>query len=210
MVAYSSYGLAQFCDVPSRAKKNKEYKYYRNCVECDVYFGTNRINKMTCSDDCSIDWMSKQGVRKTQKKKLMNIERAQRVENVNKLIEVIATCGRKFFGHEGRVSKMEVDVRGRVWFTDAYNNKRIYIHNQGRWRGFTGGGTLKSLVESLKNYISHNKQLWPLAFGPWKQCVCDGDLWGYGDDMDKVRKAAFDLGIIKEIGTLKEDNDGDT
>ena len=32
--------------------------------------------------------------------------------------------------------------------------------------------------------------------GPWPQWMCEGDLWGYGDDMQTVRAKALELGII--------------
>jgi hypothetical protein len=128
----------------------------------------------------------------------MNQVERERRDAANELIACIASCGRKFFAHEGWVAQMEVDPRGRVWFRDHYSRKCIYTHYDGRWRGFTGGGTLKGLVECLRNFIKQGTQI-RRSFGPWPDwCCCDGDLWGYGDDMEIVRAKARELGIAAE------------
>lgn len=90
---------------------------------------------------------------------------------------------------------MEVDHRGRVWFIDSYNGKRIYTHYRGRWRGFTDGGTLKNLVEAFRDYVTTGEKLprWHLY---WPSHYCGGDVWGYGEGMSKVRDAAANIGIL--------------
>jgi hypothetical protein len=116
----------------------------------------------------------------------------ERASLANSFIDAIASCGRKFFFHNGRISRFEVDARGRVWFIDAYNERRIYTHYKYRWRGFSEGGTLRSLVEKLRDFIRTGEQP-QLHLGPWPKWICDGDLWGYGEDMAKVRDAATPL-----------------
>lgn len=118
----------------------------------------------------------------------------QRAEQANRFIEAIAGCGRKFFAHKGRVSRFEIDERGRVWFVDAYRPARIYTHYDGRWDGFSEGGTLRSLVLTLRDFIRTGEAP-KLNLGPWPAELCGGDLWGYGGDMDSVREAA--AGILK-------------
>ena len=112
-----------------------------------------------------------------------------RAQKANEFLREIAGCGRRFFHHAGRISAFEADYGGRVWFEDAYSQKRIYTHYRYKWRGFTNGGTLRALVERLRDYIStgHSPNL---NLGPWPEHLCDGDLWGYGDDMQRVRAAA--------------------
>ncbi len=122
--------------------------------------------------------------------------RNARAIEVNKLLSVIAQCGRRFFFHKGVVSSVEVDARGLVWFVDSYTKKRIYTHRSGKWRGFSNGGTLRRLTENLRDYIMHGTPQ-RLNLGPWPQEYCGGDLWGYGDEMNKVRDAAFRLGIAR-------------
>ena len=121
--------------------------------------------------------------------------RQARVDQVNRLIHVIAEHGRRFFGHGDRVSYMRLDRRGKVWFADAYTSKRIYTHYTGRWRGFTQGGTLRDLVCMMRDYIRTGDPIWARAFGPWPKWICDGDLWGYGADMQHVRDALVILDI---------------
>lgn len=130
-----------------------------------------------------------------------NMGKSERLAACNGLLSVIADCGRRFFRHEDAVAQLELDRRGRVFFHDAYTRKRIYTHYRGRWRGFSNGGTLKNLVEAMRDYIVKGRPIPACVFGPWPYHVCGGDLWGYGDDMDHVRHAAMLLGVIntKEI-----------
>jgi len=121
----------------------------------------------------------------------------ERVDMVNQALEAIASNGRRFFYHENRVSKMEVDARGRVWFVDSYSQRRIFTHCPfSRWRGFTNGGTLKALVCHFRDFITKAKPVPAHCFGPWPEWYCDGDLWGYGEDMALVRSAAVKIGIV--------------
>lgn len=126
----------------------------------------------------------------------------ERLDRANALIARIATCGRGFFSvmKDGvrRISYLELDERGRVWFHDSYSDARIYTHYSGRWRGFGGGGTLKDLVLFLRRFVKEGTQI-KRAFGPWPEWMCDGDLWGYGEDMELVRDKARELGISPEV-----------
>jgi len=124
----------------------------------------------------------------------------ERLERANALIETIAVCGRKFFRHGEDVSRLEIDDRGRVWLWDKYSHTRVYTHSRyGKWRGFTEGGTLRQLIEYLRDYIKRDKDVPACIFGPWPKWRCDGDLWGYGRDMKTVRERAVGLGIVREV-----------
>ena len=124
--------------------------------------------------------------------------RAARLTNANMLLETIAGCGRHFFLHKGEVSRLELDVRGRIWFVDSYTKKRVYTHYDGRWRGFAEGGTLRSLIKQLCLYVQHGVWVKSFMLGPWPAWLCEGDLWGYRADMEQVRQRATTLGIIKD------------
>ncbi|SCZ33073.1 MULTISPECIES: hypothetical protein [Burkholderia] len=125
----------------------------------------------------------------------------ERVEHANNLIRAIASHGRRFFYHADgdRYAKLELDARGRVWFVDDYTQKRVYTHDtRGRWRGFTHGGTLRSLVERMRDYITTG---WPLPRGviapPYLGGDADGNVWGYEREAAAaVREAAFALPIM--------------
>lgn len=125
----------------------------------------------------------------------------ERVEHANNLIRAIASHGRRFFYHAdgNRYAKLELDARGRVWFVDDYTQKRVYTHDtRGRWRGFTHGGTLRSLVERMRDYITTG---WQLPRGviapPYLGGDADGNVWGYEREAAAaVREAAFALPIM--------------
>jgi hypothetical protein len=127
-------------------------------------------------------------------------QKAQRLQNANALLATIASCGVRFFANGEDASYFELDARGRVWFVDARSKGRIYTHDEyGPWRGFTNGGTLRSLVFALKNYVCFGRLLHPYALGPWPRWYCDGDLWSYGLAMETVRQKARELGILQPI-----------
>jgi len=120
-----------------------------------------------------------------------------RADNANELLMTIAYTGRKFFHHGGAVSHFEVDCRGRIWFIDGYRGDKIYTHyTNGRWRGFSQGGTLRGLIIALRDYISHSKTIGG-AVGPFPSWYSDGDPWGYGEDMKIVQNCAKRLGITR-------------
>ena len=125
------------------------------------------------------------------------IGRSDRLNKANDLIKTIASCGRRFFAYQDRLAYLTFDARSRVWFVDEHTQKLICTHYKGRWKHFTHGGTLKKLVTSLKDFIIHEKPLRDSQLGPWPEWLCDGDLWGYEDDMDLVRAKAVELGILK-------------
>ncbi|MDE1464814.1 hypothetical protein [Spartinivicinus poritis] len=129
----------------------------------------------------------------------------QRLEAVNELIKVIASCGRCFFSENAYgfkqvenpfISTMEIDERGKIWFIDSETKERIYTHYQHRWKNFSQGGTLRGLIESFRNYISKGHQLRANYFQP---DMGNGfrNPWGYGDDILIVKEAALRLGIAK-------------
>jgi len=122
-------------------------------------------------------------------------ERRHRAVKANDLINTIASCGRMFFRYKD-VASFHVCKHGRVWFRDAYSKQLIYTHYAGRWRRFSEGGTMKNLVKSLATYIMYGTYINPHIFGPWPDWYCNGDLWGYGNDIEKVRIASRRLGIV--------------
>ncbi len=128
------------------------------------------------------------------------MSKQQRAEQVNEAIKIIGSHGRRFFYSENhdRFARMEVDARGKVWFIDDYTGKRVYTHKTGfggRWRGFSHGGTLRSLIEAFRDYISHGKPLHPGYLGP--QRLSDSNIWGYQEeDMQKVRETAGALPVF--------------
>lgn len=124
----------------------------------------------------------------------------------NALLRAIASTGRRFFWYrdergtpvEERVGQfVKLDDSWRLWFVDAYSQTPVYLHQPSwrGWRGFTNGGTMKRLIEHLRDFIRHGTPVPASEFGPWPDFVCGGDLWGYGADMEKIRAQAAVLGV---------------
>lgn len=126
-------------------------------------------------------------------------DKRDRIDKVNQMIRAIGDRGRRFFYSKSkdRYASVEVDHRGRVWWIDDYTGRRIYTHYRYRWQGFSHGGTLQDLVGHFRDFIAKGKPVPARCFGPWPSYYCDGDLWGYGEDMEAVRVAAKELGIIE-------------
>jgi len=122
--------------------------------------------------------------------------RQDRVKTANAMLRIISKHGRRFFLCEGEVSRFALAKNERVWFIDNYPQQAIYTHYNGRWRGFSHGGTLKTLCVELREYIMGRRDLPLDHLGPWPADYCGGDLWGYGDDMKLVRRECAEL--VKE------------
>lgn len=128
----------------------------------------------------------------------MNLLKQERLDECNFLIEQISKHGRKFFNYQkqkGRTSKLELGFQERVYFIDGYTGKRIYTHRRYcRWNGFTEGGTLKSLVEAMRNYITFGDKIRFSSI-----CAPDfygdgGNVWGYeNSEADKLRESVKHL-----------------
>lgn len=126
--------------------------------------------------------------------------RQDRVVHANQLIQVLAAHGRRFFYCKSKdtYARMEIDARGRVWFIDDYTQKRVYTHDtRGRWRGFTHGGTLRTLVECMRDYIINGTPIHRGRIATKQLGDSDDDIWGYGPEAAAaVREAAFALPIM--------------
>lgn len=128
-------------------------------------------------------------------------ERHNRMGVANELIWYISKKGRRFFSYgtnNEKVSRFRLAQNGRLWFLDGYTDKLIYTHYNGEWRGFTNGGTMRRLVQSLRDFIMTGKLLYG-DLGPWPsdfRLGVSGDRWAYGSDMELVRQKACELKII--------------
>jgi hypothetical protein len=82
------------------------------------------------------------------------MNKQQRLELANKVIEEISKHGRKFFTRQGRIARLEIDRRGRIWFVDDHTQARIYTHYKGRWNWrFSYGYTMQSLIHQFVEFI---------------------------------------------------------
>lgn len=127
----------------------------------------------------------------------------QRLSAANDFILAIASYGRRFFwsGSQQRLARIEMDARGRLWWVDDYTGQRIYMHtpDHARWRGFTHGGTLRSLACCLRDYVMRGHRLSSAYFSP----DGSGRHWGYGNDILRVRAEGIRLGVILHAGEVQ-------
>lgn len=124
----------------------------------------------------------------------MNKDKHDRASQANELLKIIASCGRRFFSGRNptETSRFYVNYRGHVYFWDAYSVRDICLSYKywGYKQGFSHGGTLRDFVSALAWYIRTGE--------PIPDCHLPKDnYWGYGDDMEKVRAKATELGIAK-------------
>ncbi|MBX7277155.1 hypothetical protein K2E96_16430 [Pseudomonas sp. ERGC3:05] len=100
----------------------------------------------------------------------------QRAEQVNQVIRIIGTHGRRFFFNQAgdRFASMEVDHRG-----------------------FSHGGTLRSLVEGFRDYIRTGELMHPGYLGPERFDY--SNIWGYDEEgMKAVREQAGALPVFRQ------------
>lgn len=119
-----------------------------------------------------------------------------RLDTANAIICVMAQYGRHFFSEncdrrelvaDPFIAHFRVDKWGELWFIDRYTRKPVLVRLNGRWRNFSDGGTLRSIVQHLAAHIEQATPVNIGYFSPSPEWVCRGDLWGYGADMVKVR-----------------------
>lgn len=123
-----------------------------------------------------------------------------RTKHANMLMDEVASIGRKFFNHKGFISVLELSDSGRVFFHDSYTNKRIYTHQPkaARWKGFSNGGTLKTFIEMLRDYIKKDKKI-PINYWDENWGEHYPNPWGYNpDDLEQLKFEAIRLGITAD------------
>lgn len=124
----------------------------------------------------------------------------ERIDQCNELIRLIANTGRKFFADEtGYISTLELGKRGRVLFVDYYSRRRVDTHTH-EWRGFTSGGTLRCLVERMRDYVKKGEKLPLWVIGNRR---ADGtNVWGYPEaELEALRIEVAKLPMI-EVGEV--------
>lgn len=128
----------------------------------------------------------------------------ERLQHANDLIKAIGSHGRRFFYSAERDAFACLELRnGRVWWIDDYMGRCVFTHRTtftNGWRGFSHGGTLRSLVEDMRDYITHGTPIprWKIVIQ--RLSAADDDLgdnvWGYSEEAARaVRAAAYALPI---------------
>lgn len=124
--------------------------------------------------------------------------REQRCAEANEFLQAIADCGRHFFRDTGAGHDAYLSLNARrsiVWLHDDYTSSRINVGREGRWDGFSHGGTLKGLLSAIGRYVLTGSKL---RYGYFQPTMDNGvqNPWGYGEDILLVRDAGVRLGLI--------------
>jgi hypothetical protein len=122
-----------------------------------------------------------------------------RLKAANEFIQVIASCGHQYFLHKdsGVIARLDLDPEGRMWITDEYTLKRVNTHKDNDWDGFNHGGGLRSLIQSVRDFVVRGKTMREMYFTPAAPGEKENNYWGYEDAaMLKVRDAGLRLGLI--------------
>ena len=132
--------------------------------------------------------------------------RLDRIIVANEFIRVIANCGRCFFRNTGAGHDAYLTLNARrniVWLFDDYTGARINVVKEGRWEGFSHGGTLKSLAGSIGAFVLSGKTM---RYGYFQPTMDNGfgNPWGYGDDILIVRDEGVRLGLIRKPDVQQE------
>ncbi len=108
----------------------------------------------------------------------------QRLLTANEVIKIIAKYGRHFLSDNSDqcevvsdpyIANFSVDARGELWYTQAWHRSRMLVRLQ-EWPRFSDGGTLRGVIENLRDHIMAGK---PVR-------IHFAEYWGYGEDMIKV------------------------
>lgn len=129
----------------------------------------------------------------------MRKSQVKRMNDINKLIELISSLDREFFKTCNGLD-MFVERKTTVKYINGYTQKVLTIPNND-WKeikGFSHGGTLTALVKDFKEFILTGK----ITDGKngYSGLYCRS--WGYSiQNMDKV------IEFAKQIGYLKPDSE---
>jgi hypothetical protein len=114
-----------------------------------------------------------------------------RLDVANRILRTIGRYGRQFFSNHSDGAWLEDPKRyaefffapsGRLKYRDRGRAAReIDIAYHGRWAGFTDGGTLRRVVEHLRDYIIHGRGGTVLVQEYWgynqlDRALCNNDL----------------------------------
>ncbi|MBS4893743.1 MAG: hypothetical protein KHZ90_08210 [Veillonella parvula] len=129
----------------------------------------------------------------------MRKSQIERMNNINKLMELIGKLDRGFFKTCNGLD-MFIERKTTVKYLNGYTQKKLTIPNND-WKeikGFSHGGTLTALVKDFKEFIITGKKT--DGKNGYGGLYCRA--WGYSiKNMDKIIKYA------KEIGYLRSDSE---
>jgi len=121
----------------------------------------------------------------------------RRLELANLYIAAISHHGRQFYSHQGKVSFfLFCPTTGRIKLKDKYTG--AFVDVQGiawkNWKGFIEGGTLRNVIERLRDFI----------LGKRKAPRYTYQHWGYNQEAIQALNEELEP-ILKEADSLDED-----
>lgn len=123
----------------------------------------------------------------------MNKNQLERLENINKLMELIANTDRCFFKHDKCISRF-IPLKTTVKYIDGYTQKKVTINSNNKDSGFSEGGTMWALVKDFKEYIVTGKNV--NGKNGYGGLYCP--YWGYTEQgQNKIIEFAKEIGYLK-------------
>lgn len=118
-----------------------------------------------------------------------------RIEKANQLLRVIATRGRCFFSHKHEdglvIARFRRQENGSIWLLNEWTKEWIYVsrrNNNGTYKGFHHGGTLRALVTALVAWIREEDLVSPHYFNKH---------WGYSPrEIEQIVSTGYELEIV--------------
>ena len=118
-----------------------------------------------------------------------------RIQKANEFLRVIATRGRCFFSHlhdDGLViARFWRKENGSLWLLNEWKREWMYVsrrNNDGTYKGFRHGGTLRALITALVDWIREEKLISAQSFNRH---------WGYPErDINQIIESGLSLGIV--------------
>jgi hypothetical protein len=121
-------------------------------------------------------------------------DRYRRILQVNEIIGMIATRGRRFFLHKGKTAGM-VFSGGFLYWINEWDRSRVNL-NRGNWGDWSirHGGTLRTVIQCFRDFVMRGT-------------VIKNDHlftnWGYDpEEMEEIKSALRERGMLAEKETV--------
>lgn len=119
---------------------------------------------------------------------MMN-EKDKRVENVNKIIELISSKSRNFFEYKGTIASM-IRKGNKIYMISEVHKKNMLITDNKQPYLWHHGSTLLDLIRQFKDYILTGKKYNGLS---------QSNNWGYFDnDLIEIENLCKELELLKK------------
>lgn len=137
----------------------------------------------------------------TENTKTMHEAWQYRADIVNKIIEAIATRGRKFFAHQDKIATISVDEKGQLWYNCEYISPSdktgkicLSVFDPSNSSNWYHGGTLKALILDFVDFIYIGE--YSNGNNGYGGLYCPH--WGYSEkDMQEIQTIAKELNYLQ-------------